>query len=163
VRHENPQALGLAGATGDRSFAAMSEQHNKQIVDEFIQALFTRGELDAVDRYLSPDFVNHNPTWPGQPGDRESMRAASEVMRAACPDWHSDLEELIAEGDMVVERFTASGTHESELMGIAPTGQTVTLPGINIFRLKDGRIVERWGVLDMLGFMRQLGAIPAAV
>jgi predicted ester cyclase len=48
-------------------------------------------------------------------------------------------------------------------MGIAPTGQTVTLPGINIFRLKDGRIVERWGVLDMLGFMRQLGAIPAAV
>ena len=64
---------------------------------------------------------------------------------------------------MVVERFTASGTHESELMGIAPTGQTVTLPGINIFRLKDGRIVERWGVLDMLGFMRQLGAIPAAV
>ena len=141
----------------------MSEQHNKQIVDEFIQALFTRGELEAVDRYLTPDFVNHDPTFPDQPGDRESMRGASEVMRAAFPDWHSDLEELIAAGDKVVERFTASGTHEGELMGIAPTGRTVTLPGINIFRLQDGKIVERWGKLDMLGFMQQLGAVPAAV
>jgi steroid delta-isomerase-like uncharacterized protein len=134
----------------------MSEQHNKQIVDEFIQALFTRGELDAVDRYLTPDFINHDPTFPDQPGDRESMRGASEVIRAAFPDWHSDLEELIAAGDKVVERFTASGTHRGELMGIAPTGRTVTLPGINIFRLQDGRIVERWGKLDMLGFMQQL-------
>ena len=163
MRQENPLALGLPVATGDRSFAAMSEQHNKQIVDEFIQALFTRGELDAVDRYLSPDFVNHDPTFPDQPGDRESMRAASEVIRAAFPDWHSDLEELIAEGDKVVERFTASGTHQGEIMGIAPTGRTVTLPGINIFRLQDGKIVERWGKLDMLGFMRQLGVVPATV
>jgi steroid delta-isomerase-like uncharacterized protein len=163
VRQENPHALGLSAARADRSFAAMSEQHNKQIVDEFIQALFTRGELDAVDRYLSPDFVNHDPTFPDQPPDRESMRSAGEVIRAAFPDWHSDLQDLIAVGDKVVERFTASGTHESELMGIAPTGHTVTLPGINIFRLKDGKIVERWGVLDMLGLMRQLGAVPAAV
>ena len=163
MRQENPLALGLPGGTGDRSFAAMSEQHNKQIVDEFIQALFTRGELDAVDRYLSPDFVNHDPTFPDQPGDRESMRSASEVIRAAFPDWRSDLEELIAQGDKVVERFTASGTHQGEIMGIAPTGRTVTLPGINIFRLQDGKIVERWGKLDMLGFMRQLGALPATV
>jgi steroid delta-isomerase-like uncharacterized protein len=141
----------------------MSEQHNRQVVDEFIQALFTRGELDAVDRYLSPDFVDHDPTLPDQPGDRESMRSAAAVMRAAFPDWRSDVEELIASGDMVVERFTASGTHEGEIMGIAPTGRTITLPGINIFRLQDGRIVERWGRLDMLGFMRQLGVVPAAV
>ncbi|MEN3284396.1 MAG: hypothetical protein V7607_5536 [Solirubrobacteraceae bacterium] len=141
----------------------MSEQHNKQIVDEFIQALFTRGELDAVDRYLSPDFVNHDPTFPDQRSDRESMRGAGEVIRAAFPDWHSDLEELIAAGDKVVERFTASGTHQGELMGISPTGRTITLPGINIFRLQDGKIVERWGKLDMLGFMQQLGAVPTAV
>jgi steroid delta-isomerase-like uncharacterized protein len=139
----------------------MSEQHNKQIVDEFIQALFTRGELEAVDRYLSPDFVNHDPTFPDQPGDRESMRDASAVIRAAFPDWRSDVEDLIAAGDKVVERFTASGTHEGEILGIAPTGRTVTLPGINIFRLEDGRIVERWGKLDMLGFMQQLGVVPA--
>ena len=141
----------------------MSEQHNKQVVDEFIQALFTRGELDAVDRYLTADFVNHNPTFPGQPSDGESMRSASEVIRTAFPDWHSDIEDLIAVGDKVVERFTASGTHQAEIMGVAPTGRTVTLPGINIFRLENGKIVERWGQLDMLGFMQQLEAVPAAV
>jgi steroid delta-isomerase-like uncharacterized protein len=163
VRHENPLVLGWLSTPAGRSLAAMSEQHNKQIVDEFIQALFTRGELDAVDRYLTPEFVNHDPTFPDEPGDRESMRAVGEVIRAAFPDWHSDLEELIASGDKVVERFTASGTHEGEIMGIAPSGRTVTLPGINVYRLVDGKIVERWGKLDMLGFMRQLGAIPAAV
>jgi steroid delta-isomerase-like uncharacterized protein len=141
----------------------MTEQRNKQIVDEFIQALFTRGELDAVDRYLAPDFVNHNPTFPDQPAGRESMRGASEVIRAGFPDWHSDVEDLIAVGDKVVERFTASGTHEGELMGVAPTGRAITLPGINIFRIRDGKIVERWGMLDMLGFMQQLGAVPTAV
>jgi steroid delta-isomerase-like uncharacterized protein len=153
----------MALAAGRTYRRRMSEQHNKQVVDEFIQALFTRGELDAVDRYLTADFVNHNPTFPGQPGDGESMRSASEVIRAAFPDWHSDIEDLIAVGDKVVERFTASGTHQAEIMGVAPTGRTVTLPGINIFRLENGKIVERWGQLDMLGFMQQLGAVPAAV
>ena len=163
MRRENPLALGWLCGPAGRSLAAMSEEHNEQIVDEFIQALFTRGELDAVDRYLSSDFVDHDPTFPDQPGDRESMRGAGEVIRAAFPDWHSDVEELIAAGDKVVERFTASGTHEGEIMGIAPTRRTVTLPGINIFRLQDSKIVERWGKLDMLGFMQQLGAVPAAV
>ena len=61
---------------------------------------------------------------------------------------------------MVVERFTARGTHQAELMHIPATGREVSLPGINILRLRDGRIVERWGVLDLLGFMQQLGAVP---
>jgi predicted ester cyclase len=74
------------------------------------------------------------------------------------PDWHTDLHLLVAEGDIVVEQFTATGTHTgAPIMGVGPSGQTVTLPGINIFRLRDGRIVERWGRLDDLGFRRQLG------
>jgi predicted ester cyclase len=89
------------------------------------------------------------------------MRTAGAMMRAAFPDWHSELHALVAEGDIVVERFTAGGTHEGEVMGVAPTGKTVSLPGINIFRLRDGRIVERWGRLDDLGFLRQLGVVPA--
>jgi predicted ester cyclase len=67
---------------------------------------------------------------------------------------------LVGEGDIVVELFTASGTHSgSEIMGVAATGRTVTLPGINIFRIRDGRIVERWGRLDDLGLLRQLGLV----
>jgi steroid delta-isomerase-like uncharacterized protein len=138
----------------------VSEQ-NKKVVDDFIQALFTRGELDAVYEYLAPEFVDHNPTIPGQTGGREGIRSASQVFRAAFRDWHSTLDDLIASDDKVVERFTAQGTHQAELMHIPPTGRTVTLAGINIFRLRDGKIVERWGVLDQLSFMQQLGAAPS--
>ncbi|WP_405066884.1 ester cyclase [Kribbella sp. NBC_01510] len=133
---------------------------NKAVVRDFIDGLFTKGDPSAVDTYLAGDFINHDPPF-GVTPDGDGMRAAGAMMRAAFPDWHSELHALVAEGDIVVERFTAGGTHEGEVMGIAPTGKTVSLPGINIFRLRDGRIVERWGGLDDLGFLRQLGVVPA--
>ncbi|HET9254609.1 MAG TPA: ester cyclase [Pseudonocardiaceae bacterium] len=134
---------------------------NKLLVNAFIQELFTHGDLDAVDRYLHPRFVNHDPPFPGAPGGPEGMRQAAAMFRQALPDWHADLDQLIAEDDIVVERFTASGTHQGKLMGAPPTGKTVTLRGINIFRLTGDRIVERWGRLDDLGLLRQLGLTPA--
>jgi steroid delta-isomerase-like uncharacterized protein len=133
---------------------------NKTLVTEFIDALFTRGELNAVDRYLAPGFVNHDP-FPGFASDREGFRRIGQVFRQAFPDWHSQLEALIAEGDLVAERFTARGTHQGELMGVAPTGREVTLAGINIFRVQDGQLVERWGRTDDLGLLQQLGIVPA--
>jgi steroid delta-isomerase-like uncharacterized protein len=136
----------------------MTTEPNTTTVREFIDALFTKGDLGSVDRYLAEDFVDHDPPL-GLPGGRESIRTAGAMMREACPDWHSDLDFLVAEGDLVVERFTASGTHRGELMGVAGTGRTLSLPGINIFRLRDGRIVERWGRLDELGLLRQLGLV----
>ena len=140
-------------------------ESNKAVVTDFIDGLFTKGDPSAVDTYLAEDFINHDPPF-GVTPDREGMRAAGAMMRAAFPDWHSELHALVAEGDIVVERFTAGGTQEGEVMGIAPTGKTVSLPGINIFRLRDGRIVERWVRLDELAFLkqlglRQLGAVPA--
>ncbi len=134
-------------------------EKNKTIVREFIQALFTKGTLDAVDDYLAEGFVNNDPPF-GASADREGMRSAGALFRSVFPDWHTDLHLLVAEGDIVVERFTATGTHTgAPIMGVAPSGATVTLPGINIFRLRDGRIVERWGRLDDLGFRRQLGLL----
>ena len=88
------------------------------------------------------------------------MRQAAVMFRAAMPDWHSDLDQLVAEDDIVVERFTATGTHRGPLMGVPGTGHTVTLPGVNIFRIQNGRIVERWGRLDDLGLLHQLGIAP---
>jgi len=132
---------------------------NKKVVTEFIDALFSRGDLGAVDQYLHEDYLDHDPPW-GADGTREGMRAAAAQIRAALPDWRSELHLLVAEGDVVAEHFTASGTHTGELMGVAPTQQVLTLPGINLFRLRDGRIVERWGRLDELGFLRQLGVLP---
>lgn len=133
---------------------------NKQLVEDFIQDLFTKGDLDAVDRYLTPDFVNHDLPFPGVPDGAEGMRVAARIVRKAVPDWHSDLEQLVAEGDTVVEVFTASGTHRDELMGVPGTGKTISLRGINVFRVEGDRIAERWARLDDLGLLQQLGLAP---
>jgi steroid delta-isomerase-like uncharacterized protein len=135
--------------------------NNKDIVRGFIDALFTKGDLGAVDDYLAEDFVNHNPPF-GAPGDREGMRLAGTLFRSALPDWHSEPHQMIAEDDLVVEHFTASGTQDGELLG-APAStehRTVSLHGINIFRIRDGRIAEQWCQLDELGVLRQLGLVP---
>jgi steroid delta-isomerase-like uncharacterized protein len=130
---------------------------NKQLVDAFIQELFTKGDLDAVERYLDPGLINHDPPFPGAPDGPEGIRQAAVMFRQALPDWHSEVEQLIAEGDIVVERFTASGTHRGDLMGVPPTGKVVVLRGIQMFRIENDKIVERWGRLDEVGLMRQLG------
>jgi steroid delta-isomerase-like uncharacterized protein len=139
--------------------AAMNNDANKTLVTEFIDALFSRGDLSAVDTYLAEDYVNHDPPL-GAPADREGMRSAGALFRTAFPDWHSDVHLLIAEGDLVAEHFTARGTHGGEIMGVGATGREVHLRGINIFRVRDGRITERWGRLDDLGFLQQLGVLP---
>jgi steroid delta-isomerase-like uncharacterized protein len=136
-------------------------EDNKSIAREFIDALFTKGDLGAIDRLLSTDFINHDPPF-GAPAGREGMRAAATIFRSACPDWHTDCPFLVAEGELVVEPFTASGTHTGELMGVVGQGQELTLTGINIFRVRNGQIVERWGRLDELGLLRQLGLVPQA-
>jgi steroid delta-isomerase-like uncharacterized protein len=133
---------------------------HKQIVEEFISALFTNGDLTAVDRYLDPDFVNHDPPLPDAPDGPEGMRQAAEVFRQAFPDWRSDVRHMIAEDDLVAEHFVAHGTHRGSVMGESPTGQEVPLHGVNIFRIANGKIVERWGRLDDLGLLRQVGLAP---
>ena len=133
---------------------------NKKIVTSFIDRLFSQGDLTAVDDHLSEDFVNHDPPF-GESADREGMRAAGTAFRAAFPDWHSEVHLLVAEDDLVTEVFTASGTQRGEFMGVAATGRSMSLRGINVFRVRNGRIIERWGRLDDLGFMQQLGLAPA--
>ena len=154
-----PQVVGVHHAGAGAQTAGMDTiQQNKNTVTAFIDALFTKGDLGAVDEYLSEDFVNHDPPL-DVTADREGMRTAGAMFRAAFPDWHSDTGILVGEGDLVVEHFTASGTQQGELFGVPASGRTVTLPGINIWRLRDGHIVERWGRLDELGMLRQLGLV----
>ena len=135
-------------------------EQNKKVVTELIDGLFSRGDLGAVDAYLSDEFVNHDPPMGVSP-DREGMRTAGAMFRAAFPDWRSELHRLVAEEDIVTEQFTARGTHLGEVMGVAPTGREISLQGINVWRVRDGRITERWGRLDELGFLRQLGVVPS--
>jgi predicted ester cyclase len=134
------------------------QQRNKDVVLSAIDLLFTRGEPDAAGALLAPDFVDHDPTM-GQAGTREGFQEVSRTIRRSFPDWHSVPYLMIAEDDLVVEVFTASGSFTGEpAFGHEPTGAYVELKGINVFRLRDGRIVERWGRIDDLGFQAQLAA-----
>ena len=130
-------------------------EQNKEIVRDYIGRLFTKGDLTAVDDYLAEDY---DPPF-GTPGGREGMRGAAAMFREGFPDWRTEIGHLIAEGDLVCEQFTASGVQRGAVMGVPPTGRTLTLPGIQIFRISGGKIAERWGQLDELGLLRQLGLV----
>jgi steroid delta-isomerase-like uncharacterized protein len=159
ARRPSPQIVGVAGLLHLFDDAGMGTiEENKTLVRDFIERLFTKGDLSAVDEYLAPDFVNHDPPF-GASADREGMRNAGAMFRAAFPDWHSEPDLLVGEDDIVVEHFTASGHHRGDMMGVASSGREVSLRGINIFRIRDGRILERWGRLDELGLLEQLGLV----
>jgi steroid delta-isomerase-like uncharacterized protein len=138
----------------------MSTEENKAVVrrfNELIGEFWRTGDADALDEVLAPEFVYHQPR---TPPDLESFKQFLLMFRAAFPDMRYTVEDLIAEGDKVVDRLTWQGTHQGELMGIPPTGNTVTVREMHISRIAEGKIMERWGQPDMLGMMRQLGAVP---
>jgi predicted SnoaL-like aldol condensation-catalyzing enzyme len=144
----NPTLLGWsAGPRGANLVGMTTDQltRNKHLVESLIQELFTKGDLTAVDRYLADDFINHDPPFPGAPDGAEGLRHAAEVIRSAVPDWRSDADHYIAEGDLVVEHFHAYGTRIGELFGAPPDGRMLVLRGIHIFRIAGDKIVERWG------------------
>jgi steroid delta-isomerase-like uncharacterized protein len=137
----------------------MSAKENKAIARRADEELFDRGNLDVADELFALNFVYHDPAsgedWHGP----ESVKQYATMLRAAFPDLHYTVEDQIAEGDKVVTRYTASGTHQSELMGIAPTGNWVEITGISITRIQDGKIEEIWENYDTLGMMQQLGVV----
>ncbi len=137
----------------------MSTEQNKAIVLCFFEEAFNRGNLAVIDELISPDVVYHAPD--GEMSSLDSVHQLVTWMRTTFHDFHVSPEEVIAEADRVVIRFTDSGTHQGEGMGIPPTGKQVTWTGIDIFRLHEGKIVEGWGVSDGLHLMHQLGALPA--
>ena len=133
----------------------MTIEDNKQIVRRYQEA-GNANNLDAWDALVAPDLVSHNAA-PGLPPGLEGGKMAHRATLAAFPDVHYHVEDVIAEGDRVVQRFTLHCTHKGEFMGLPPTGREITLTGISIFRLQGGKIVEHWAVQDGLALMIQLG------
>jgi steroid delta-isomerase-like uncharacterized protein len=134
----------------------MSE-NNKAVAREFLQAIFSGHDVDAIDRLVAPDFVDHNP-WEGRPPGREGWKAGTVAFLAAFPDLRCEIDDLIAEGDKVVVRNRLMGTHRGEFVG-PPTGRRVEFRSVDVVRVMDGRIVEHWGLIDALGFLRQIGQV----
>jgi steroid delta-isomerase-like uncharacterized protein len=139
----------------------MPTEENKAIVRREVEELYNPdGDLDAVEEIFAPDYVLHDPSLPEEGRGPEAARQLATAFRSAFPDLHTTFDEAVAEGDKVAYRWTASGTHEGELMGIPPTGNRMTITGTAIARISEGRIEEGWQNFDALGMMQQLGAIP---
>jgi steroid delta-isomerase-like uncharacterized protein len=138
----------------------MSEE-NKALVRRVFEEVINQGNLDLVDEVYAPDYAYHEPGIPELPPGPEGFKQLASMYRSAFPDVHITVEDIIAEGDKVVARFTARGTHQGELMGIPPSGNRIEVSGININRISGGKIAEEWENFDALGLMQQLGAIPS--
>jgi steroid delta-isomerase-like uncharacterized protein len=136
-------------------------EESKAVVRRFLEDIFGGGDLELIAELFAPDYVLHDPVLPEEVRGPEGMRRYVSMYRDAYPDTGFTVEDQIAEGGEVVTRWTGQGTHEGELMGIPPTGNRVTVTGIEVDRVVDGRIEETWVIYDALGMMQQLGVAPA--
>ena len=136
----------------------MSLQENKGIVRHVVD-LINQGKLEQVKEHYISDFSNHDPSAPTV-RDREALMQNFAARRAAFPDGRITIEDMVAEGDQVAERWTYQGTHNGKLMGIPATGKEVSITGITIYRIAGGKAAECWSNYDSLGVMRQIGVIP---
>lgn len=140
----------------------MSTEENKRLVRRFWDEVFGQGRYDVLDEICAPDYHNHSRsrTAPGMPDNREGLRQIVMAYRKGIPDVHFTIDDIIAEGDRVICRWTATGTHTGDLMGIPPTNKWASVTGTELERVENGKLVEGWGVFDQLGLLQQIGVVP---
>src|ERR1700747_884485 len=137
----------------------MSEQ-NKAIVRRLVEELWNQGNLSVADQLFTPNYTHHDSSSPDFGHGPESERKRATLYRTAFPDLRLTIEDLIAEGDTVMARWSCHGTHKGDLNGIAPTGKPFTIPGVTIARFVNGKLSEGYVNWDALGLMQQLGVVP---
>jgi steroid delta-isomerase-like uncharacterized protein len=135
----------------------MSIEGNKEVVRRYYEEVLNKGDLDALDELAALDYEEHDPL-PGQGTGRAGLRDRVAMLEQGFHPQFT-IEDLVAEGDRVVVRWTNSGTHVGEFMGIPPTERTFTIAGIDVHRLQDGKMAEHWHVVDQLAMLLQLGVI----
>jgi steroid delta-isomerase-like uncharacterized protein len=134
------------------------EEENKAIHRRVYEEIWNKGNLSIVDEVFVDNYIFHPlPQHKGPKGYKEMYHNFA----GAFSDFHCEIEDMIAEGDKVMVRTTITGMHKREYMGIAPTGKQISVSEIAVVRIKDDKIVEEWGLIDFLGMIQQLGAIPS--
>lgn len=136
----------------------MSTEENKVIARRAVEAI-NAGDMSVLEGLVAPDGIEHAAP-PGMPPTRETAIQFLTILRGAFPDLHYAIEDVIAEGDRVVQRSTASGTMKGEFLGMPATGKSASWTEVHIVRVKDGKIVEHWATVDQLGMLQQLGLAP---
>lgn len=133
-------------------------EENKALVRRFIEEIFVRGNLDAVDEVVADDFVPY--TWPHTGDGKHDLKQAMGRVAKGLSDPEFTIEDEIADGDRVAVRLTASATQSGEFMGMPPSGKRYTIEEIHIFRIRNGKVVAHWHQFDQMSLMKQLGAMP---
>jgi len=137
----------------------LSDIQNIATLERFVEEVINQGRYEAADELVEENFVELDPL-PGQQQGREGLKGVIRMLRNAFPDIHWVVEETIAAGDKVVSRFKWTGTHGGDFLGIPATGRRVTVPGVVIDRLKDGKMADSRILMDTMAMMQQLGALP---
>jgi steroid delta-isomerase-like uncharacterized protein len=137
----------------------MSAAENEAVVRRWVAA-WNEQDPDAAEGLLTPGYVRHDANAPDVVGPAAERRFIAGAL-AAFPDLRFTIEQLVAEGDLVLGRYTARGTHRGEFAGVPATGRAVVFQATESYRLEGGRIAEQWVVMDTLGLLQQLGALPA--
>ncbi len=138
----------------------MTTEANKASARRMVDEVVNQGNFALIDELMAPDFIDHSAP-PGVPTTRDGVKILMAMLREAFPDLHATIDDVIAEGDKVVQRTTAHGTMKGAMMGMPPSGKSATWQQIHIIRFADGKEVEHWSVIDQLGMLQQLGFAEA--
>jgi len=134
----------------------MAAEQNKILLRRYVEEVWEKQNLDAIDDFLSPFYKRHrSPNTPAL--TREGQRQLLSQFRTAFPDIQITIEEIIAEDDRIAFRSTMRGTHQAEFLGIAPTGKKITVSLLDMIHIENGKFIEHWGGPDILDLLQQLG------
>lgn len=136
-------------------------ERNKANLLRFYEEVINEGNVAVVDELMAPNFVHYGETLFPRIEGSEAIKAGVLGVRNGYPDGHTVVEDVVAEGDVVVCRLSWRGTHEGSFMGISPTGKVSTWRGISTYRFDvEGKIIERWANMDVIGQLQDLGVVP---
>ena len=156
------QLLSASSAVGDLAKAAVEDipmnKQNLAIIDRWFEEGINQGKQESLTEFFTPNVTAHEPFGDSH-GIEDGPKRAVETLRSAFPDFHTTVEDRVSDGDRVAVRWSATGTHEGDFMGIPHAGNEPTLNAIYIYRFENARIAEVWASPDALGLMQQLGAI----
>jgi steroid delta-isomerase-like uncharacterized protein len=138
----------------------MSLEANKELCRNYFRA-FLAGDTAWMKRHIAPDFVRHDPGLPFEVRGPEGVAKLHDALMPAFPDMQLPLEDFVAEGEKVLVRLTIRATHTGAFGELAATGKRIEVSVLDLFQIRDGVLIEHWALLDNLGMMKQLGALPA--
>ncbi|MEA2509247.1 MAG: hypothetical protein QOG21_1329 [Actinomycetota bacterium] len=152
------RGVDAGGVESTRKETAMGRT-TQEIVRRFYEEVMGDGHISALDELATADYEEHDPL-PGQGEGLSGLKARSSMLRDGLAP-HFTVEDVIGQGDKLVVRWTNSGKHVGDFLGIPPTNKSFSIAGVDIFRLEEGKLAEHWHVVDQLSMLQQLGLIPA--